>query len=132
MSLAPLLEASPAIQMHALAAMGAFLMGLIQFVAPKGTIPHRTLGWVWVILMIVICVTAFFIHHIRLWGIWSPIHLLAILTLVLLPFAVMHARHHNIERHRKIMIGIFVGALLVAGIFTFLPGRIMNAVIIGT
>jgi uncharacterized membrane protein len=29
------------------------------------------------------------------------------------------------------MLGLFFGALVVAGIFTFLPGRIMHAVVFG-
>ena len=78
MTLAPLLNASPAIQLHAVAAMAAFGLGLVQFAAPKGTIPHRTVGWIWVVLMTIVGVSAFFIHEIRLWGPWSPIHLLAI------------------------------------------------------
>jgi len=53
MSLAPLLEAAPAIPLHAFAAMAAFLLGLVQFAAPKGTLPHRTIGWIWVVLMLV-------------------------------------------------------------------------------
>lgn len=44
MKLAPLLEAAPAIQFHAVAALGAFALGLLQFAAPKGTIPHRMAG----------------------------------------------------------------------------------------
>ena len=131
MTLAPLLNASPAIQIHAVAAMAAFALGLVQFAATKGTIPHRTLGWIWVTLMVVVSVTAFFIHEIRLWGPWSPIHLLAIFTLVMLPLAVRHARRHSVEHHRWSMIGIFVGALVIAGLFTFVPGRIMHAVTFG-
>src|SRR6266571_9391082 len=46
MSLAPLLDAAPAIPLHAFAAMTAFLLGVVQLAAPKGTLPHRTLGWV--------------------------------------------------------------------------------------
>jgi uncharacterized membrane protein len=45
MSLAPLLDAAPAIGLHAFAAMTAFALGIIQFAAPKGTLPHRTIGW---------------------------------------------------------------------------------------
>ncbi|MCS3929944.1 putative membrane protein [Bradyrhizobium elkanii] len=48
MSVAPLLEAAPAIPLHAFAAMAAFVLGLVQFAAPKGTLPHRTIGWIWV------------------------------------------------------------------------------------
>lgn len=44
MSLAPLLDATPAIPLHAFAAMAAFVLGSIQLAAPKGTLPHRTLG----------------------------------------------------------------------------------------
>ncbi len=46
MSLAPLLDAAPAIPVHAFAAMTAFLLGVVQLAAPKGTLPHRTLGWI--------------------------------------------------------------------------------------
>ena len=131
MSLAPLLQAEPVIQIHAFAAIGAFALGLIQFAAPKGTLPHRTIGWIWVALMAVIALSSFFIHEIKMVGRFSPIHLLSIFTLVMLPLAVLHARRHDVKQHRGAMIGIFIGALLVAGAFTFVPGRIMHAVAFG-
>ena len=131
MTLAPLLSASPAIQFHAFAAMAAFGLGLIQFAAPKGTLPHRTIGWIWVALMIAVSVSAFFIHQIRLWGPWSPIHLLAIYTLIVLPTAVWQAHRHAVDKHRNRMVVLFIGALAIAGAFTLLPGRIMHAVVLG-
>jgi uncharacterized membrane protein len=131
MSLEPLLTSSPVIQLHAFAAIAAFALGLVQFVAPKGTLPHRTIGWIWVTLMVGIAVSSFWIHSIRMIGPFSPIHLLAIFTLVMLPLAVLHARNHRVMQHRKAMISIFVGALVIAGAFTFLPGRIMHAVALG-
>ena len=131
MTLEPLLSASPAIKLHAFAAMAAFALGIVQFWRPKGTSAHRAIGWLWAGLMLVISVSAFFIHELRLWGSWSPIHLLAILTLVTLPIGVLHARRHRIGQHRIYMISIFCGALLIAGLFTFVPGRIMHAVIVG-
>jgi uncharacterized membrane protein len=131
MNLAPLLNASPTIQVHAFAAMAAFVLGVVQLSAPKGTLPHRTIGWIWVSLMLVVSISAFFIHTIRLWGPWSPIHLLAIFTLIMLPLAVLRARRHEVARHRRAMISIFTGALVIAGVFTLLPGRIMHAVVFG-
>lgn len=131
MSLAPLLNATLAIQLHAFAALGAFALGLVQLAAPKGTLPHRTISYVWVALMAVVCVTSFWIQDLRVWGPWSPIHLLSIFTLAALPFAVLHARRHRIDKHRNAMIAMFAGALLIAGLFTFLPGRIMHAVAFG-
>jgi len=131
MNLAPLLAAPAVIQIHAFAALGAFALGALQLVAPKGTIPHRTIGWVWAGLMLAVVVSSFFIHTIRLWGPFSPIHLLSILTLALLPLAVWRARQHDVRKHRRAMLGLFVGALVIAGVFTFLPGRIMHAVVFG-
>ncbi len=131
MSLAPLWQASPAIQLHALAAMAAFAIGVAELGAPKGTPRHRAVGWLWVLLMLVVAVSAFFIHTIRRWGPRSPIHLLAIFTLVMLPIAVLHAHRHHVAQHRTAMISIFLGALVIAGIFTFYPGRIMHAVVFG-
>jgi len=131
MSLAPLLQASPAIQAHAFAAMAAFALGVVQLAAPKGTLPHRTLGWIWVALMLVVSISAFFVHEIRMWGPWSPIHLLAIVTLVALPGGVLAAHRHQVLRHRRAMLSLFFGALVIAGLFTFVPGRIMHAVVFG-
>jgi uncharacterized membrane protein len=131
MSLAPLLDAAPVIQIHAFAAMAAFGLGLVQFAAPKGTLPHRTIGWTWVALMVTIAVSSFWIHSIRIIGPFSPIHALSIFTLVMLPLAVLQAHRHRVLDHRKAMISIYVGALLIAGAFTFLPGRIMHAVAFG-
>ena len=131
MSLAPLLDAAPAIPLHAFAAMTAFALGLVQFAAPKGKLPHRTVGWIWVGLMAAVAVSSFWIHQIKLIGLWSPIHLLSILTLVVLPIGVWRAHRHRVADHRRIMISVFAGALVVAGLFTLLPGRIMHAVVFG-
>ncbi|MGY8662921.1 DUF2306 domain-containing protein [Bradyrhizobium sp. UFLA05-109] len=132
MTLAPLLDAAPAIPLHAFAAMTAFVLGVVQFAAPKGTLPHRTVGWIWVALMAIVAASSFWIHQIRLVGPFSPIHLLSIFTLVMLPLAVWRAHTHRVADHRRIMIFMFIGALVVAGLFTLLPGRIMHHVIFGS
>src|ERR1700712_296016 len=103
MSLAPLLDAAPAIPLHAFAAMAAFALGIVQFAAPKGTLPHRTLGWIWVALMAIVAASSLWIHQIRLLGPWSPIHLLSIMVRVLLPVGVFYARRHNVRGHRRTM-----------------------------
>jgi uncharacterized membrane protein len=130
-SFAPLLDAAPVMQVHAFSAMTAFGLGIVQLSAPKGTLPHRTVGWIWVALMTVIAVSSFWIHELRIIGPFSPIHLLSIFTLVMLPLAVLHAHRHRVVKHRNAMIGIFTGALVIAGLFTFLPGRIMHTVAFG-
>ena len=131
MSLAPLLEAAPQIPIHAFAAMAAFGLGVVQLVAPKGTLPHRTVGWIWVALMALVAISSFWIHQIRMLGPWSPIHLLSIFVLVVLPLGIWKAHCHDVAAHRRIMVMIFTGALVIAGLFTVVPGRIMNAVLFG-
>jgi uncharacterized membrane protein len=131
MSLAPLLDAALALQLHAFAAMTAFALGIVQLSAPKGTLPHRTIGWMWVTLMVFVSASSFWIHELRIWGIWSPIHLLSIFTLVTLPLAVWAAHRHAVDRHRRAMTAIFFGALVIAGLFTLVPGRIMHKVVFG-
>ena len=131
MDLAPLTNASLPIQLHAYAALGAFVLGAVQLAGVKGTTGHRALGYTWAALMLVVAISSFWVHEIRLWGPWSPIHLLSIFTLVMLPLGVWYARRHSVRGHRSTMIGLYVGALVIAGIFTFVPGRIMHKVLFG-
>ena len=49
----------------------------------------------------------------------------------MLPRAVIQAMRHRVKDHRKAMVSLFTGALLIAGLFTFWPGRIMHAVLFG-
>lgn len=130
-SLAPLLAAPGAIPLHAFAAIGAFLIGLGQFVLAKGTKAHRAVGYVWLLAMAVVTISSFWIHQIRQVGDFSWIHLLSLFVLIQLPVAVLAARRGNIAAHRRIMRGIFIGGLVIAGGFTFMPGRIMHAVLFG-
>ena len=132
MSLAPLFAASPEIVVHALAAMEAFAVGFIQLVGRKGTRFHRALGWFWVGLMAVVAVSSVFVNTTCTYGPFSDIHLLTLLTLVALPMGVAAARQHRVVRHARIMIFLYLGALVIAGAFTFSPGRVMHDVAFGT
>jgi uncharacterized membrane protein len=133
MTLDPLLNAPGIVQAHAFAALAAFGLGIVQLTAPKGTLPHRTLGWIWVLLMLAISLSSFGIHghNFRLWRDYSPIHLLSIFTPVMLALGVIAARRHAVRTHRLTMTFIFIGALVIAGFFTFVPGRIMHDVLFG-
>jgi uncharacterized membrane protein len=149
-TLAPLLNAAPMVQVHAFAAMGAVLVGAVQFLAPKGVLPHRALGWTWVALMAVMLISAFFSHDILPWDPFGPsvccrlgescdrgsvtcasIHLLSIYLLLVLPYAVLHARRRDVTRHRNAMLWLYLGVLLVGTALTFLPHRIMHDVAFG-
>jgi len=131
MNLAPLTNAPFAIQLHAYAALAAFVLGAVQLARVKGTTQHRALGYTWVGLMLIVAISSFWIHDMRVWGPWSPIHLLSILALTMLPLGVYYARSHRVRGHKLTMRGLFAGALVIAGIFTLVPGRIMHRVLFG-
>jgi uncharacterized membrane protein len=132
MSLAALLMAPPAIFIHAVTAMGAFVLGMNQLLSRKGTRSHRVVGWLWVTMMVAVAVSSFWIHTLCSYRSFSIIHVLSVVTLLSLPLAVVHARAHRVAAHRRVMLILFFGALTVAGLFTFWPGRIMHDVVFGT
>ena len=125
-----LAHVSPVILIHLGFAVVAFVIGAIQIIGPKGTLAHRILGWSWVVMMLTVAVSSFFIHIINPSG-FSLIHLLSVVTLIALPLAVYAARRHKVDMHSRIMTRLYVGALIIAGIFTFFPGRLMWAMFFG-
>lgn len=131
MSLDPLLAASPAIRFHVMAAVLAVALGTLQLAAPKGTARHRLVGYGWAGLMLIVAVSGFFIHTIRMIGPFSPIHVLSLVILVTVPLAVLRARRGDAAAHGKAMRNIFWIALVGAGLFTLLPGRLMHQLLFG-
>jgi uncharacterized membrane protein len=91
----------------------------------RGDPMHRQLGWIWALSMFL---TAAISLNIRLIGNgnFSFIHILSIFTMVQVPFIVWSARTHNVKRHRSGVRAMVIGALLIAGFFTFPFGRLMG------
>ncbi len=116
------------IQTHAISASGALLLGAVQLAAPKGTLPHRTLGYIWVGLMAITAITAIFIQS---GGHFSWIHVFVPLVLVAIVDLSWRARRGLTEKHRRTAMTLFFGALLIPGAFAFMPGRLMHEVMFG-
>ncbi len=131
MSLTPLFEAPLFIQVHAACAMLALVLGAVQLFRKKGDRAHRAIGASWVGLMMIVSLSSFFIWTIRVWWLFSPIHLVSIFTLVMLALGVRYARRGKIEHHRRVMQYTYFLALVVTGLLTLIPGRIMYHVVFG-
>ena len=138
MSLEPLLSAPWVIQVHAFGAMSAFVLGVVQFAAPKGTLPHKAIGIVWIALMSAIAISSIFIRPALMPGTpflqwFSPIHIFTIMTI----YSVVQGTYflwrggQGLKRHKAPFIGMFIGGLIIAGGLAFLPGRIMHQVAFG-
>ena len=131
MSLAPLLNAPFVVQIHAFMAFAVIGVTIALFSMRKGNPLHRVMGWAWVIGMGVVALSSFGINDMRWVGPFGPIHLISLFTLYSLVQGVRAARGHRVADHRQTMRSLTFGALIVAGGFTFLPGRIMFQVISG-
>ena len=118
------------IPLHAIMAIIAVILGGIQLSMKKGGTIHKLLGRIWVGLMMFVAITSFFIHEIKLWGAYSPIHLLSLWTIFILGVGVYYARVGNIKRHKQVMIATYFFALILTGFFTLMPGRVMHQILI--
>jgi len=119
---------SLAVQIHVVAALIALVLGVVMFSRRKGGKAHKNLGKFWVVMMVVVALSSFFINLLRVWGPFSPIHLLSVFTLGSLVWAVYMIRKGNIQAHEMTMKGLFVGGLLVAGGLTFSRDLLMNRI----
>ncbi|MNX92226.1 hypothetical protein D3C86_1243580 [compost metagenome] len=82
-------------------------------------------------LMVTTSVSTFFIHELRVFYGFSPIHLLSAFTIYGCLQSVYFARRGNIRHHMRIMQSVYIGGIVVAGGFTFVPGRLMHEVAFG-
>lgn len=126
------MQLTPLIAIHMSAALAATAIGPVALWARLRSTPlarlHRAAGYAWVTLMLATAISALFIRDFRLPNIagYTPIHLLVPITLASLFFAFRCLLRGNIEGHRKVMLQLYVGACLVAGGFTLLPGRYLG------
>ena len=115
---------STIIWIHLAAAAIALPLAVVMLARRKGDRLHRFLGRVWVVLMVFVSVTSFWITEINT-DRWSPIHILSFVTLLSLAYAVYAIRKGNVRGHRIAMINSSIG-LGIAFAFTFLPSRLMS------
>lgn len=113
-----------AVAVHLLSVLPAIPLGLYILLTRKGGGRHRLLGRIWMALMASTALSALFIRQLNE-GSFSWIHLFVPLTFVAAWAAIAAARAGDIRRHRNRLIGMFLGAMVVPGVFAFSPGRVM-------
>ncbi|MGH8831857.1 MAG: DUF2306 domain-containing protein [Polaromonas sp.] len=126
------MELTPLIAVHMTAAIMATAIGPVALWARMGRTQrprlHRAFGYAWVTLMVVTAVSAIFIRDFTIPNIagYTAIHLLVPFTLFGLLGAIVYMLRGDITNHRKTMQKVYIGACLVAGAFTLLPGRYLG------
>jgi uncharacterized membrane protein len=123
-------EAPLVIQIHLATVLAAFALATAQMFGPKGTTAHRVLGWSLVTLFIVTAIDSLFIRAPGA-GPFNPFQIFSVWTLIAIPLAVFAARRHNAQFHARMMTGFYIGALVIAGALTFMPGRLLWRVFFG-
>jgi len=124
LDLTPLLAAPAMVKVHVAAAITAFTVGFALMAGIKGNTLHRVLGYGWVVAMATTAISSFMLFG-PVGSYFSLIHALSAWTLIVLPIGIAAARKGNIRSHRQAMTGVFTGGMLIACLFTFLPGRLM-------
>lgn len=104
----------------------AIVLGAWQLYAKKGDATNRYVGYVWVLGMLYVSISSFWIHEIKTLGGFSFIHILSGLTPWILYKAVRAAQQHDIAKHQTMMQRFYVLGLVIAGLLSFLPGRAMH------
>ena len=115
---------------HLATIVPAFLIGTFLLIKRKGSPLHKALGRIYMALMLFTALVTLFMQAEigpQLFGHFGFIHLFSVLVLVSVPKAYFAARRGDIKQHRSNMIGLYVGGLLIAGSFTFAPGRLLNS-----
>lgn len=129
MTLDPLFAAGSPVPSHAIAALLCVVLGAVQLAMKKGTAKHRALGYVWITLMLYVAISGFFINSFRWIGPFGPIHILSAFAVYLIWTAITAIRRGDVIRHQKKLVSLYIYGCLVAGLFTFLPDRVMHRII---
>ena len=117
---------APVILVHMFAALAALALGAAMFLAAKGTFLHRIAGRGWVALMLLVALSSFWIQRS---GSFSWIHGLSVMVILMLGAAVYFALTHRIRAHRRMVIGLYAGGLVLTGLFTLLPHRLLGRLV---
>ncbi|MCY7338818.1 MAG: DUF2306 domain-containing protein [Sphingomonas bacterium] len=113
-----------ALSVHLATVIPAIPLGAYVILSRKGGARHKLLGKIWLSLMFVTAIATIFIRNIND-GNFSWIHLFTLLTFVAVPQAILTARQGKIDEHKKHLRNFFLGALIIAGLTAFTPGRTM-------
>ena len=119
---------------HLATVVPAFFLGTIVLIMRKGTPVHKLLGRIYMGLMLVTGIITLLMPAMvgpRFLGHFGYVHLFSVLTLYTVPSAFFAARKGNIKRHKRGMILLYIGGMLIAGGFTFFPGRYLHQLFFG-
>ncbi|MEM7465630.1 MAG: DUF2306 domain-containing protein [Pseudomonadota bacterium] len=115
--------------LHLGTVLPAFLIGGVIFLRQKGTPIHKAIGKLYMVFMLITAIITLFmsaevgptfLNH------FGFIHLFSFLVLYSVPAAYIAAKNGRIATHKANMVGVYLGGVLIAGGFAFMPGRLLH------
>ena len=116
---------------HLVTVIPCFFIGAVLLIIQKGTKTHKTWGKAYMILMLTTaCITLFMPAKVgpQILGHFGWIHSFSLLTLYTVPTAYTAIRRGDVKAHKRKMVLLYFGAIIIAGGFTFVPGRFLYEV----
>ncbi len=129
------MQLTPLIAVHLTAAIIGIAIGPVALWARLGMQQrpklHRAFGYAWVTVMLIAATSAIFIRDYRIPNIggFTPIHILIPVTYIGILVGMWSIAKGNIKAHRRSMQRTYLGACVVAGIFTLLPSRYLGGLL---
>lgn len=124
----------PLAYLHLGTVLPAFLLGTFLLIRRKGTPPHKLLGKVFMVLMLITAAATLFMPAQvgpRILGHFGFIHFFSLLVFYSVPTAIVAIRKKDVRTHRNNMIGLYIGGLVIAGGFALMPGRLIYTTVLG-
>lgn len=120
--------------LHLYTVVPCVFIGGFLLIIKKGTGIHKRLGSIYMILMLFTAIVTLFMPAYvggRILNHFGWIHLFSFLTIWTVPTAYIAIKRGNIKAHKRKMILLYFGALIIAGAFTLMPGRYLHEVFFG-
>lgn len=114
-------EFTAIIIVHAVSALYVLLLGPVQILRRRRDLAHRVLGTTWVVAMLIVCLSSFFIVPDG----FSWLHALSTWTLVCMVVAIVAIRRGAVAVHRGFMVGSYLGTLTAFAFAAFVPTRLI-------
>lgn len=119
---------------HLTTVVPCIFLGAYLLLVPKGGLLHRKLGVVYMSLMMITAIIALFIQAQvgpKLLNHFGYIHVFCILVFWTVPTAFLAIKKGKVKIHQRKMILLYIGAIILAGGFTLMPGRYLHSLFFG-
>lgn len=119
---------------HLFTILPCVFIGGLLLIIKKGTKIHKQFGRVYMVLMLFTAIVTLFMPAKvggALFNHFGWIHLFSFLTIYTVPTAYLAIKKGNVKVHKRKMILLYFGAIIIAGAFTFSPGRYLHEVFFG-